>query len=599
MRRSLPPSLFVAAAAAFVFFTNLGAASLFDDDEAKNAGCGREMFVRGDWIVPTFNENLRTDKPILLYWLMLASYHVFGVTEFAARFWSAVCGVGTCVLTYHIGKRLFSQQAGLWAGLMIASCLMFTVVARAATPDSTLIFLSTLSLYLFTRFGISSECWKQKTAGEEPTRFLCWKTLLPAYCVMALAVLAKGPVGVLMPCAVIGLFLFIESVLARPKVGDAGDVSSATWGDRFRAGCRRWFQPVVFGKVFLRMRPELIIVCLAVIAVPWYAAVTVRTDGAWLRGFLGNHNVGRFLKPMEGHRGPVFYYPLALLIGFFPWSVFLPWAIVRLFRRMRIESPERRGLVFLGCWIGVYLVLFTMARTKLPNYILPCYPAVALCVAWLFHDRPWTKIGLDGRLYRMGILSLSFAGLLIAVGLTIAMSILMPGEELLGLVGLVPLFGGAATFRLFQKDRMQAGRRCLMGTAFLFIVLTTGFVAPRVSRHLNGPSIAAALRERGDVADVATFQYSVPGLVFYSERRIEICKSKNDITEWLSRDGSYLVTRSDRMQMIEPFLPAGTRIVHRQRRFLRDHDILVLTRESPHPNGRNLQAAGPKEPRRN
>ena len=158
MERRFPYGAIVAGMALLTFFLGLGGPQLFDEDEPKNAACGREMFVRGDWIVPTFNEELRTDKPILVYWFMLTAYHLFGVTEFAARFWSAALGVGTCVITYHIGRVLFSPRAGMWAGVMLGSTLMFTTVARASTPDSTLIFFTTLSLFLFVKFLFDLPC---------------------------------------------------------------------------------------------------------------------------------------------------------------------------------------------------------------------------------------------------------------------------------------------------------------------------------------------------------------------------------------------------------------------------------------------------------
>ncbi len=116
MERRGPLWAVVFCSAMLTFFLGLGTAQLFDEDEPKNAECGREMFARGDWLVPTFNEELRTDKPILVYWFMLASYHLFGVTEFAARFFSAVLGVGTCLLTYHIGRVLFSRAWGCGRG---------------------------------------------------------------------------------------------------------------------------------------------------------------------------------------------------------------------------------------------------------------------------------------------------------------------------------------------------------------------------------------------------------------------------------------------------------------------------------------------------
>jgi 4-amino-4-deoxy-L-arabinose transferase-like glycosyltransferase len=151
MPQAVRHQLWIALAAGIVLFTNLGVPTLWDEDEPKNAECAREMLARGDFVVPTFNEELRTDKPILLYWLMIGAYHVFGVTEFAARFWSALFGMGTGLATYHLGRLLFSAEVGLWSGLVLCTALMFDAVARAATPDSTLIFFTTLSLLAFVQ----------------------------------------------------------------------------------------------------------------------------------------------------------------------------------------------------------------------------------------------------------------------------------------------------------------------------------------------------------------------------------------------------------------------------------------------------------------
>jgi 4-amino-4-deoxy-L-arabinose transferase-like glycosyltransferase len=136
-------ALIVVVAASVIFF-QLGAARLWDRDEPRNAGCAIEMLERGDWIVPVFNAELRAHKPILLYWLMMSAYGVLGVSEFAARFWSAALGVGTVVITYHVGRRLFDAATARWAAVVLATALMFDVAARAATPDSVLIFCSTL-----------------------------------------------------------------------------------------------------------------------------------------------------------------------------------------------------------------------------------------------------------------------------------------------------------------------------------------------------------------------------------------------------------------------------------------------------------------------
>ena len=130
--------LLIVSVAVVVLFTNLDGARLWDRDEPRNAGCALEMMQRGDWVVPIFNDQLRDAKPVLLYWLIMTAYSIFGVNEFAARFWSAALAVATVLATYHIGRRLFHAKVGLWSAIILSTSLMFDVAGRAATPDSVL-----------------------------------------------------------------------------------------------------------------------------------------------------------------------------------------------------------------------------------------------------------------------------------------------------------------------------------------------------------------------------------------------------------------------------------------------------------------------------
>ncbi|MGC4005779.1 MAG: glycosyltransferase family 39 protein [Pirellulales bacterium] len=141
----------VGATAALIFFANLGGAGLWDEDEPRNAACTAEMLRRGDWVVPMFNGQYRCQKPVMLYWLQMASYGAFGQSEFAARVPSALLSVGTCLLTWWLGRMLRSPRVGLLGGLLLATALMFDVAARASTPDGCLIFGVTLTLACYAR----------------------------------------------------------------------------------------------------------------------------------------------------------------------------------------------------------------------------------------------------------------------------------------------------------------------------------------------------------------------------------------------------------------------------------------------------------------
>ncbi len=137
--------LFVALCA--ILLVRLGATPIYILDEVKNAQCAREMLQRGDLIVPTFNGELRVDKPPLHYFFMMASYKIFGVNEFAARFFSVIMGLLTILVTYKFTKRLFNPFAAFCACLVLATSTQFLFEFRLSVPDPYLIFFITLALF--------------------------------------------------------------------------------------------------------------------------------------------------------------------------------------------------------------------------------------------------------------------------------------------------------------------------------------------------------------------------------------------------------------------------------------------------------------------
>ena len=450
----------ILAVSSLVLFTNLGGPRLWDRDEPRNAGCAAEMMQRGDWVVPVFNAELRAHKPVLLYWLIMSAYGVFGVSEFAARFWSAALAVGTAMATYGIGRRLFHAQVGLWAAVILATSLMFDVAGRAATPDSALIFCSTAALlvYVLAAFPANGTYFPQR-----------WWAAAAMYGLMGLAVLAKGPVGAVLPTAVIGMFLLIVRL---PETVQS--VHRPAW-QRWLLQLVRPFSPSHFLRTCWSMRPLTAIMVILAVAGPWYAWVGWRTGGEFLRVFFGEHNLGRAAQAMEGHSGGLWYYPVAILVGFFPWSVFAAPVVTDVAARVRQRAPWSAGYVFALCWIGVYVGLFSLAQTKLASYVTPCYPALALLTACFV--RHWTRgLAAGWRGWPAGaIVTLGLVGLVMAVALPLAAHRFLPGEEWLGLVGLIPLLGrslrsvsneGSSFSRRpkpSQSRRSFSPRRCSVG----------------------------------------------------------------------------------------------------------------------------------------
>jgi 4-amino-4-deoxy-L-arabinose transferase-like glycosyltransferase len=505
----------VAAIAAFVVLTNLGGPRLWDRDEPRNAGAAREMLERHDWVVPYFNGELRAHKPVLLYWCIMASYLGLGVNEFAARLPSALCAIGSVICAYRIARRLFGPQAGVWAGIALATSLMFVVAGRAATPDSLLIFCTTLGLtiYVCGTFRPRFETTPPDALPQllSPGHFFPqhWPTVLAMYGVMGLGVLAKGPVGLILPTAVIGMFLLIVRLPSRG--GDA-----APWS----LGGTLWqmaapFEPLHFLRTVWSMRPFTALFAATAVALPWYWAVGLATNGEFLRSFFLEHNLGRATGTMEHHSGTVLFYPLTILVGFFPWSVFaLPLTIdtgLQLRRRDRFHPGYRLAV----CWIGVYVVLFSLARTKLPSYVTPCYPALALLMGD-YIDR-WSRqsAAVAGGWLMAAIACLAVVGVGVAVAVPLAAKRLVPGEEWLGLIGLIPLAGGVACMGLaaVRSYRAAAGSFAITSVAFVALLFAIG--TQRIDRHQTNQRLWRAIYAQSAHPQMASYKILEPSWVFY------------------------------------------------------------------------------------
>jgi 4-amino-4-deoxy-L-arabinose transferase-like glycosyltransferase len=497
--------MIIAAVAAVVMFANLGGSRLWDRDEPRNAGCALEMQQRGDWIVPVFNAELRAHKPVLLYWLIMSAYSVFGVNEFAARFWSALLAVGTALATYHIGRRLFSAQVGLWAGVILATSLMFDVAGRAATPDSALIFFATLALMVYVL----------STRPAEGLLFPDnWVSAAAMYGVMGVAVLAKGPVGFVLPTAVIGMFLLIMRLPELPQSPPKHRWLRALWQ------VARPFQPLHFLRTCWFMRPITAVVVVSAVAVPWYVWVGLRTDGQFLREFFLEHNLGRAARSMEGHSGSVLFYPVAILAGFFPWSVFAAPTVIGAARRIRRRDPWYPGYVLAMCWVAVYVALFSMARTKLPSYVTPCYPALALLTGCFIHHWTGSRALSSAWWPKIGLVILGFVGLVIVVAIPVATIQFLPGEAWLGAIGLVPLCGAGCALILIARNRLPAAAATVAATAAVFTTSLFAIGAWRVSRHQENHLLLAAIDRVGGDPQIGAFRCLEPTWIFYGGRPI-------------------------------------------------------------------------------
>jgi 4-amino-4-deoxy-L-arabinose transferase-like glycosyltransferase len=494
--------LLLGTVGAILFLWNLGGATLWDVDEGRNSTCSHEMMESGNWVVPTFNGNLRVDKPALLYWCQIAAYRLFGLNEFAARLPSALAALGAILLAYELGRSLFGKTTGLLTGLIIASTPMLCGAARFANPDALLHFFTLLTLLIF---------W----IGHRRPSSLWWLGLGAA---AGMGMLAKGPVGLILPVAVALVFL--------------------VWDGNAR---------MLFDR---RLGWAVLAWCL--IGLPWYVWVGVDTKGEFLRGFLLRHNAERFGDAMEGHSGSPLYYPAVLIIGAAPWSFFVAagigCAVLRRFRSAPESAPQKieaSAYRFLISWIATYVLFFTLAATKLPNYVLPVIaPCAALAARFLEQWRGKQLLLPDWAwiTYWAGSLLLGF-GLATALALaggagdwTVLRGRSVHGLAAFAWIGIVPVIGGCVGWILWRRDQREGVLACLAATAVALLAPLGAWVCVA----LNGVKPAAALveiagaRQRDADLRIGAWQLEhLPSLNFYVERDVISLSSEKELRSLL------------------------------------------------------------------
>jgi 4-amino-4-deoxy-L-arabinose transferase-like glycosyltransferase len=316
-----------------IFFYRLGAPGLMDPDEGRYAEIAREILVLKDWLIPHLNLFPYLEKPPLVYWLTALSFKVLGRNELAARLPSALSALGGLFLAYSLGRALWGTVTGFIGATVLATCCGYVVMGRILTLDMTFSLLLNLAIAL-----------GYLALSRERRDLWLW-----AYGVLALAVLAKGPVALVLAGLIWGLWVLFQR--------------------------RPW-------KSLIRPRSWLL---LAVLTLPWFGYLQWHFP-QYFRFFILEQHFGRFLSAAI-HPEP-FYYFIPVLLGLFlPWSFLLPWA---LFSRSEGRDPDR---TFLLIWAGVVLIFFSLSRGKLPTYILPALLPLALLLGRRLHElmsRGWS-----------------------------------------------------------------------------------------------------------------------------------------------------------------------------------------------------------------
>ena len=307
-------------ALAALWFGTLGVRPLYKADESRYAEIPREMAASGDWVTPRLNGLKYFEKPPLQYWATAAAFELFGFRDWTARLWTALTGFAGILLVFAFAKRTYGEKAGWAAAAVLAGSPLYVLLGQVNTLDmGVTLFLSAAV------FAFALERW-----------LLFWVAC-------ALAVLSKGLIGIVLPLGAV----FWYVVLKRD------------WG-RVR-----------------RMRPLAGPVLFLLITVPWFAAVSA-ANKEFAHFFFIQEHFERFTTRMHGRYQPAWYFVPVLAVGIAPWLLPAFSSLKNLFQKKKDGRFDTR--FFLWLWVLIVFVFFSLSDSKLPSYILPVVPALALLI---------------------------------------------------------------------------------------------------------------------------------------------------------------------------------------------------------------------------
>ncbi len=478
--RPLIPWVVLALLAAAVYLWGLGRYGLIDPDEGRYAEIPREMIESGDFVTPRLNYVKYFEKPALHYWLTAASFVTFGQNEAAARLFPVLFGLGGCLLTFAVARRMTgSARAGAAAAAVLVSSVLWYALSRLNVIDMTLTFFFTLAMLGY---------WLWFRGGEAAGR---WPLLL-FYAAMALATLSKGLIGVVLPGGIAVLHL---------------------------ASLRRW-------RAILRLFSPWGIALYFALVLPWFWAVCAANPDFFDFFFVHEHFT-RYLTTEHDRYEPFWFFVPILLGGLVPWTGML-WDAFRAARGQDGLLRREDGL-FLILWFAVPLIFFSLSGSKLIPYILPCLPPLAVLIGAV----------VEGML-RGGAPAMRAGRRFACLNALILLPVIVAGvvypafrpEDAYLRATTTPFCLVLTAFCLASFTLLRARTRgflmlCLLALAALFVAGSSfDLMAARDSRR----PIAAMVRERLRADDVVVaYGDLMQGLSFYLGRRIAIAGGRGEL----------------------------------------------------------------------
>ncbi len=519
MSHTLPPratAVLLSLVLALLVF-RLGAVPLLGPDEPRYTRVAVEMHRDGEWVTPTLRGEPWLEKPPLFYWLAGAAFSVLGETEAAARVPSVVAALLLVGATALFGARVYGSAAGLHAGFVAGTSLLPFAYGRAASMDMLLAATVTVAIGLFGLRALG-------VAGR--------LAIYAAAAAAGLATLAKGPLGLLLPALVLGGYL----------------LATREW---------RWLREAL---------SPAAVAAFALLAAPWYGAILADQGRHFLDVFILNHNLQRFTSTVHNHPGPFWYYLPVLLAGLFPWSGL---AVPALFRTAPRAS---RTDLFVLLWLALPLAFFSLAGSKLPGYILPCVPPLAILMGRAA-DRLIGEGGTPERLLSSRVVAL----------VTLALGALLAASPAALFRIQEPLWRSAVPFAvwalvvgfLFSRrvapDPAGALRLLRVGGAGLLLLLT--LAAPPILAHRESGARLFAPAMGREVLAWGAWRTAWMAGYFYNDGKVRQIEQASEVLARIEGGPTLVLAGPSECRRLEAM---GSLEVHRLARGPRENVLLLL-----------------------
>lgn len=472
---------------AFLFAYKLGFPSLWDESESVYTEVAREITRTGDWVTLHFNYQPWFIHPPLFMWLTALLSKLIGWSELTARIWSALFATGSAIGTYFLGKSVFNKKVGFLAALVFCSTFQTIISAHIGVMDSALSFFVLIAL-LFFYLGCQT---------KQGNYFLFF------FIATALATLAKGPVGLILPLVIILPYLFLTNRF------DVLKEKQLKWG----------------------------LLLFILIAAPWYLAVYCQHRSEFLRYILGYQSFGRYFGAIEGQSAPWYYYFEILFVGALPWASFIPFALAHLFK---IE--EKAQALFLLLWCVIVFIFFSLAQTKLPNYILFIYPALAIAIAKLWVD---AQAGgkrspeMLGSFALLGLISFSVVFWAVNSFNSQLPAIYRQSASVLIPLAYITVSGALISAWLFLIKKPRASFYALVVMMVIAVWDISAGVLPEVEKYKPMKALSVKLMAIARPTDkIAEYKLSrTASFVFYTRRPVRWLDNETELQGFLRRNG--------------------------------------------------------------